>query len=177
MAVEQEFRKTIWIFKCGCRKRASSWQFQFSHRGSFDRPACLQTKNEDSGRGITTVTDKEIQSRNEARIPQNTKRQTTCSEHLTMTATLSWNRRILKTLFNFELSFWLWKSMNQHLRKSVNVAQKKRSSVYWILVIIASCLISPINICEFFLYEKLIEMLGDYVLKCKGNKSLIPLAY
>ena len=113
----------------GCRKRASSWQFQFSHRGSFDRPACLQTKNEDSGRGITTVTDKEIQSRNEARIPQNTKRQTTCSEHLTMTATLSWNRRILKTLSNFELSFWLWKSMNQQLRKSVKVAQKKRSSV------------------------------------------------
>ena len=27
-----------------CRKRTSSWQFQFSHRGSFDRPACLQTK-------------------------------------------------------------------------------------------------------------------------------------
>ena len=33
---------------------------------------------EDSGRGITTVTHKEIQSRNEARIPQNTKRSTTC---------------------------------------------------------------------------------------------------
>ena len=28
----------------------------------------------DSGRGITTVTDKEIQARNEARIPQNTKK-------------------------------------------------------------------------------------------------------
>ena len=91
------------------------------------RPTCMFTDKEDSGRGITTVTDKEIQSRNEARIPQNTKRQTTCSEHLTMTATLSWNRSILKTLFNFELSFWLWKSMNQQLRKSVNVAQKKRS--------------------------------------------------
>ena len=38
------------------------------------------TDKEDSGRGITTVTDKEIhdQSRNEARIPQNTKRSTTC---------------------------------------------------------------------------------------------------
>ena len=33
------------------------------------------------------------------------------------------------TLFNFELSFWLWKSMNHQLRKTVNVAQKKRSSV------------------------------------------------
>ena len=37
------------------------------------------TDKEDSGRGITTVTDKEIQSRNEARIPQNTKRSTTWS--------------------------------------------------------------------------------------------------
>ena len=36
------------------------------------------TISKDSGRGITTVTDKEIQSRNEARIPQNTKRSTTC---------------------------------------------------------------------------------------------------
>ena len=49
--------------------------------------------------------------------------------HLTMTATLSWDPRILMTLFNFGLSFWLWKSMNQQLRKSVNVAQKKRRSV------------------------------------------------
>ena len=75
---------------------------------------------EDSGPGITTVTDKEIQLRNEARIPQNSKRSTSCphgvhefamtgvrTEHLTMTATLPWNRRILKTLFNFGLSFWL----------------------------------------------------------------------
>ena len=53
--------------------------------------------------------------------------------------------------------------------------KKKQHS--FILVIIASGLIFPINICEFFLYEKLIEMRGDYVLICKGNKSLIPLAY
>ena len=37
------------------------------------------TDKEDSGRGITTVTDKEIQARNEARIPQNTKRATSWS--------------------------------------------------------------------------------------------------
>ena len=36
------------------------------------------TDKEDSGREITTVTDKEIQLRNEARIPQNTKRSMTC---------------------------------------------------------------------------------------------------
>ena len=38
----------------------------------------LITDKEDAGRGITTGTDKEIQSRNEARIPKNTKRSTTC---------------------------------------------------------------------------------------------------
>ena len=42
------------------------------------RPTCMFTDKEDSGRGFTTVTDKEIQSRNEARIPQNTKRSATC---------------------------------------------------------------------------------------------------
>ena len=42
------------------------------------RPTCIFTDKEDSGRGITTVTDREIQSRNEGRIPQSTKRSTTC---------------------------------------------------------------------------------------------------
>ena len=42
------------------------------------QPTCMFTDKEDSGRGITTVTDREIQSRNEARLPQNTKRSTTC---------------------------------------------------------------------------------------------------
>ena len=41
-------------------------------------PSCMFTDKEDSGRGITTVTDKEIQSRNEARISPNTKRSSTC---------------------------------------------------------------------------------------------------
>ena len=39
---------------------------------------CLFTDKEDSGRGFTIVTEKEIQWRNEARIPQNTQRPTTC---------------------------------------------------------------------------------------------------
>ena len=38
------FGKQLWIVVCGCKQRASSGQFQFSHRRSFDRPACLQTK-------------------------------------------------------------------------------------------------------------------------------------
>ena len=65
------------------------------------RPTCMFTDKEDSGRGITTVTDKEVQSGSEARIPKNTKRSTTClhgvhefgmtgerTEHLILTATL-----------------------------------------------------------------------------------------
>ena len=126
--LQLSFRKTI--LNLHLRVQTTSKQLTISiFAPRIFQPTCMFTDKEDSGRGFTTVTDKEIQSRNEARIPQNTKRQTTCSEHLTMTATLSWNRRILKTLFNFELSFWLWKSMNQQLRKSVNVAQKKRCSV------------------------------------------------
>ena len=39
----------------------------------------LFTYKEDSGRGITTATDNEIQTRNEERIPQNTKRATSWS--------------------------------------------------------------------------------------------------
>ena len=41
------------------------------------RPTCMFTDKEDSRRGITTVPDKEIQSTNEAKIPQNPKRSTT----------------------------------------------------------------------------------------------------
>ena len=37
------------------------------------------TDKEDSGRGIITVSDKEIQARNKTRIPQNTKRATSWS--------------------------------------------------------------------------------------------------
>ena len=46
----------------------------------------------------------------------------------------------------------------------------KETQLSLISVIMALCLIFPINICEFFLYEKLIEMRGDYVLICKGDK-------
>ena len=42
----------------------------------------LFTDKEDSGRGIIAVSDKEIQARNEARIPQNTKRATSWSKNL-----------------------------------------------------------------------------------------------
>ena len=48
--------------------------------------------------------------------------------------------------------------------KKVRECGTKETQLSLILVIIASCFIFPINICEFFLYEKLIEMRGDYVL-------------
>ena len=82
----------------------------------------LFTEKEDSDRGITTVTDKEIQARNEGRIPQNTKRATSwgirvwddwATERNSLpindsdTFVVAPNSGILKTLCNFELSFWL----------------------------------------------------------------------
>ena len=58
--------------------------------------------------------------------------------------------------------------------KKIRECGSKETQLSLILVITASYLIFPIKICEFFLYEKLIEMRGDYVLICKENKSLIP---
>ena len=48
--------------------------------------------------------------------------------------------------------------------KKIRECGAKETQLSLILVIIASCLIFPINICDFFLYEKLIKMRGDYVL-------------
>ena len=86
-----------------------------------------------------------------------------------MTATLSWNRRILKTLFNFP-TVVLALEIDEPTTKKIRECGPKETQLSLILVIIASCLIFPINICEFFLYEKLIKMRGDYVLICKGDK-------
>ena len=51
--------------------------------------------------------------------------------------------------------------------KKIRECGAKETQLSLILVIVASCLIFPINICEFFVYEKLIEMRGYYVLICK----------
>ena len=67
--------------------------------------------------------------------------------------------------------------IDESITKKIRECGVKETLLSLILVIIASCLVFPINICEFFLYEQLIEMRGDYVLICKGDKSLIPLAY
>ena len=57
--------------------------------------------------------------------------------------------------------------------KKIREGGKKETQLSFILVIVASCLIFPINISKFVLYKKLIKMRGDYVLICKGDKSLI----
>ena len=86
-----------------------------------------------------------------------------------MTATFSWNRRILCTvqLRTVVLAVEIDEPTTTKIRECTGAKEKQLSLI---LVIIASCLIFPINICEFFLYEKLIEMRGDYVLICEGDK-------
>ena len=108
------------------------------------------TDKGDSGRGIITVSDKEIQARNEARIPQNTKRATSWStrvweitSHLSEWAT---RRRKLCPMFCKDQQLIIrgpqWKAMKHRLRKSANVRQKK-TLLSLILVIVASYLIFP----------------------------------
>ena len=60
--------------------------------------------------------------------------------------------------------------IDEPTNKKIRECGSKETQLSLILVIIASCLIFPINICGFFLYEKLIEMRGDHVLICEGDK-------
>ena len=68
MAVLQlSFRKTI--LKLHLRVQTTIKQLRISvFAPRIFRPTCMFTDKEDSGPEITSVTDKEIQSRNEARI-------------------------------------------------------------------------------------------------------------
>ena len=77
VAVQQELSEKRWNLHLRVQKTSKQLTISIFAPRIF-RPTCMFTDKEDSGRGITTVTDKEIQSRNEARIPQNTKRSTTC---------------------------------------------------------------------------------------------------
>ena len=75
--LQLSFRKTI--LNLHLRVQTTSKQLTISiFAPRIFRPTCMFTDKEDSGRGFTTVTDKEIQSRNEARIPQTTKRSSKC---------------------------------------------------------------------------------------------------
>ena len=78
VAVQQELsEKKNWNLHLRVQKTSKQLTISFFAPSIF-RPTCIFTDKEDSGRGITTVTDMEIQSRNEARMPQKTKRSTTC---------------------------------------------------------------------------------------------------
>ena len=98
------FRKTI--LNLHLRVQTKSKQFTISiFAPTILRPTCMFTDKEDSGRGITTT-----------KFSRGMKQE----YHKTQRGQLH---------DNFGLSFWLWKSMNQQLRISVNVAQKRRSSL------------------------------------------------
>ena len=99
-----------------------------------------------------------------------------------MTATFLWNRGI-KDAVQFR-TVVLAVEIDEPTTKKIRECGAKETQLSLILGIIVSCLIFKIKICKFvclfvcfFFYAKLIKMRGDYVLICKGNKSLIPLAY
>ena len=75
VAVSQELSENNWNLHLQVQKTSKKLTISIFAPRIF-RPTCMFT-DEDSRRGITTVSDKEIQSRNEARILQNTKRSTT----------------------------------------------------------------------------------------------------
>ena len=72
-----------------------------------------------------------------------------------MAATLSWNRRILKTLsmsVQFRTVTVLAVEMDEPTTKKIRECGAKETHLSLILVIIASCLIFPINICKFVFF-------------------------
>ena len=72
-----------------------------------------------------------------------------------MTATLSWNRRILKTLsiaIQFRTVTVLAGEIDEPTTKKIRECGAEETHLSLILVIIASCLIFPINICKFVLF-------------------------
>ena len=77
VAVQQELSENNWNLHLRVQKSSKQLTISIFAPRIF-RPTRMFTDKEDSGRGITTVTDKEIQSRNEARIAQNTKSSIIC---------------------------------------------------------------------------------------------------
>ena len=71
--------------------------------------------------------------------------------HDSETLVVAPKRGILKTLFNFFLTVEV-DDWNHQLRKSTG-CDAKESQLNLILVIVASCLIFPINICKFVLHK------------------------
>ena len=143
-APQLSFRKTT--FNLYLRVKTTRKQLTISIYGSrIFWPTFL----EDSGRGMTTVSDKEIQARNEARIPQNTNRATSWSTRVSFgwlgyrakLVTNKWRQQHFRgssKQWNFKDTVSQWKAMNHRL--SANVPQKK-TLLSSILEIVASYLI------------------------------------
>ena len=89
-----------------------------------------------------------------------------------MTATLSWNRRILKTLNIQFRTVVLAMEIDEQTTKKIRECGAKETQLSLILGIMVSCLIFPINICKFVFLWKLVKMRGDYVLICKTYPPL-----
>ena len=66
-----------------------------------------------------------------------------------MTATLSWDRRILETLNIQFRTLVLAEEIDEPTTKKIREYGAKETQLGLILVIIVSCLKFPINICKF----------------------------
>ena len=116
------------------------------------RRTCLFTNKEDSGRGITTVPDNEIQSRNEARIPRNPKRSTTCLHGVYTRVWDDWLKngtpyhdsntfvepQNFKDAVQFQ-TFVLAVEIDEPTTKKIRECGAKETQLGLILVIIVSC--------------------------------------
>ena len=115
---------------------------------NFNFRTDLITDKEDSGRGITTRTDKEIQSRNswrnEERIPKNTKRSTTCLPGVHEFG-MHWvkERNALPSQRQFRSNSkpWNFKEIDEPPTKKIRECGAKETQLSLILVIVTSCLI------------------------------------
>ena len=166
------------IFICGCRLRASNFRTE-------DISTHLFADREDSGRGMATVTDKEIQSRNEAKH-----KEVNCMEYIWWLwdtwvkerNALSWQRHFrgsskplkFKDAVQFRTRVVLAVEIDEpqrttystYLWRSKGLCSQGRDHRMW----------RKRNAAQFnfqlVLHEKLIKIRGNYVLTCKGDKSL-----
>ena len=126
-------------------------------------PTCMFTDKEDSGRGITTVPDKNLVeewSKNTAK-PKEVNYMSSWSIYTSLGRlvkernSLPWQRHFRGTVefYKDALQFRtvvLAVEIDEPTTKKIRECGAKETQLGLILVIIASCLIFPINICEFF---------------------------
>ena len=145
MAVLQlSFRKTI--LNLHLRVQTTSKQLTISiFAPTIFRPTCMFTDKEDSGRGITT--------RKFSRGMKQEYHKTQRGQlHVFMEyASLGWLVKERNTLSWQFRTVVLAVEIDEPTTKNIRECGAKETLLSLILVIIASCLIFPINICEFFL--------------------------